>query len=43
MEKLLKKIQDLQTALKNKDISVNEYSSMYHKTYKQIKKITKNQ
>lgn len=41
MEKLLKKIEDLKTALKNNDISVNEYCSMYHDTYKQIKKLNK--
>ena len=41
MEKLLKKIEDLKTALENKTISVNEYSSMYHETHKQIKKLNK--
>lgn len=41
MEKLLKRIEDLKVALKEKSISVNEYSSMYHETYKQIKKLTK--
>ena len=31
--------QQLAVALKNKSISVNEYSSMYHATYQQIKKL----
>lgn len=39
METLKQKLQDLQEALKNKSISVNEYSSMYHATYQQIKKL----
>lgn len=39
MEALKQKLQDLQEALKNKSISVNEYSSMYHATYQQLKKL----
>jgi hypothetical protein len=39
METLKQKLQDLQEALKNKSISVNEYSSMYYATYQQIKKL----
>lgn len=39
MKELQQKLQDLQEALKNKSISVNEYSTMYHATYQQIKKL----
>ena len=39
LQKQLKKIEDLKIALENKTISVNEYSSMYHETYKIIKKL----
>jgi hypothetical protein len=39
MEALLQKIEDLKDALKNKSISVNEYSSMYYQTYQQIKNL----
>ena len=41
MEKLKQKLNDLQEALKNKLISVNEYCSMYHATYQEIKKLEK--
>jgi len=41
MKQLLQKLEDLKQALKDKSISVNEYSSMYHATYQQIKKIGK--
>lgn len=37
-EDLKQKLQDLQKALKNKSISVNEYCSMYHATSQQIKR-----
>lgn len=36
---LEQKLQGLKEALKNKSISVNEYSSMYYATYQQIKKL----
>ena len=36
---LQQKLQDLKEALKDKSITVNEYSSMYHSTYQQIKKL----
>jgi hypothetical protein len=39
MKELQQKLQDLQQALKDKSISVNEYSSMYYETYQQIKKL----
>ena len=39
MKELQQKLQDLQEALKNKSISVNEYCSMYHATYQQIKNL----
>ncbi len=39
MEALKQKLQDLKEALKNKSISVNEYSSMYHATAQEIKKL----
>ena len=38
LEKLEKELRDLQVALKNKDISVNEYSSFYHSVSQKIKK-----
>lgn len=41
MEKLKQRLKDLQLALKNKLISVNEYSSMYYATYQEIKKLEK--
>lgn len=41
MEKLERKLQDLKVALKNKTISVNEYSTMYYQTSQQIKKLKK--
>lgn len=43
MKALKQKLQDLQEALKNKSISVNEYSSMYHATYQQLKKLQNDQ
>jgi len=39
METLKQKLQDLQEALKNKSISVNEYCSMYHATAQKIKSL----
>ena len=36
---LQQKLQDLKEALKDKSITVNEYSSMYYSTYQQIKKL----
>ena len=42
METLKQKLQDLQEALKNKSISVNEYCSMYHATCQQLKKLEEN-
>ena len=39
LEQLKQNLKDLQLSLKNKTISVNEYSSMYHATYQEIKKI----
>jgi hypothetical protein len=39
MGDLQKKLEDLKEALKNKSISVNEYSSFYYQTYQQIKKL----
>ena len=39
--KLEQKLKDLKEALENKIISVNEYSSMYHATYQQIKRLKK--
>lgn len=41
MEALQQKLEDLKDALKNKSISVNEYSTMYYQTYQQIKKLIK--
>jgi len=37
MEKLQQELKNLQTALKNKDISVNEYSTMYYTISQRIK------
>ena len=42
MEKLEKRLQELREALRDKSISVNEYSSMYHETCQQIKKLQQN-
>ena len=39
IKQLEQKLQDLKDALKDKSLSVNEYSSMYHYTYKQIQKL----
>lgn len=41
LEQLQQEIKDLQIALKNKDISVNEYSTFYYNVSQQIKKLTK--
>ena len=39
LEKLEQELKDLQVALKNKDISVNEYSSFYYNISKKIKSL----
>jgi hypothetical protein len=39
IEKLNKELSDLKVALKNKDISVNEYSSFYYNISQKIKKL----
>ena len=39
MEKLQQRLKDLQEALNDKSISVNEYCSMYHATSQDIKKL----
>jgi hypothetical protein len=36
-EQLQQDLKDLQTALKNKTITVNEYCSIYHQTAQQLK------
>ena len=41
MEKLQQRLKDLQEALKNNGISVNEYCSMYYATWEDIKKLKK--
>ena len=40
IQDLKQKLQDLQEALKDKSISVNEYSSMYYATYQQLKTLS---
>lgn len=40
LEKLQKELKDLQKALSSKDISVNEYSSMYYSISQKIKKLS---
>lgn len=39
MEELRQRLEDLKQALIDGDLSVNEYCSMYHQTYQQIKKL----
>jgi hypothetical protein len=39
LRKLNQKLIDLKQALKEKSISVNEYSSMYYATYQQMKRL----
>lgn len=38
MKKLQQKLHDVQEAFKNKSMSVNKYSLMYHLTFQSIKK-----
>lgn len=39
MKELEERLEGLKEALKEKAISVNEYCSMYHQTYQQIKRL----
>jgi len=41
LHQLQQELKDLQVALKNKSISVNEYSSFYYNISQQIKKLEK--